>query len=63
MTATLIAAPPALRSPVLVEPPPVRWLLTGVALAFLSLFLLLPLVIVFEQALRQIAAESATGSS
>jgi sulfate/thiosulfate transport system permease protein len=52
MATTLIAAPPALRSPALAEPPPVRWLLIGVALAFLALFLLLPLVIVFEQALR-----------
>jgi sulfate transport system permease protein len=34
------------------EPPLVRWLLTGVALLFLALFLLLPLVAVFAQALK-----------
>jgi sulfate/thiosulfate transport system permease protein len=35
----------------LVEPAPVRWLLIGVTLLFLGVFLLLPLVIVFVQAL------------
>jgi sulfate transport system permease protein len=35
----------------LVEPAPVRWLLIGVTLLFLGLFLLLPLIIVFVQAL------------
>ena len=34
------------------EPAWVRWLLTGIALAFLSLFLLLPLAAVFTEALR-----------
>jgi sulfate transport system permease protein len=32
------------------EPPAVRWLLIGVALAFMALFLVLPLVFVFSQA-------------
>ena len=34
------------------EPAWVRWLLTGIALAFLALFLLLPLAAVFTEALR-----------
>jgi sulfate transport system permease protein len=37
----------------LVEPAPVRWLLIGVTLLFLGVFLLLPLIIVFVQALSQ----------
>jgi sulfate transport system permease protein len=36
----------------LTEPTGVRWLLTGLALAFLGLFLLLPLIAVFVEALR-----------
>jgi len=36
----------------LIEPAPVRWLLIVVTLAFLAVFLLLPLVTVFVQALR-----------
>lgn len=39
--------------PVLDEPPLVRWLLIGVALAFLGLFLLLPLAVVFSEALSR----------
>jgi sulfate/thiosulfate transport system permease protein len=35
------------------EPAPVRWLLTAIALAFVSLFLGLPLVVVLTEALRQ----------
>jgi sulfate transport system permease protein len=35
----------------LTEPAPVRWLLTGLALAFLALFLVVPLTAVFFQAL------------
>jgi sulfate transport system permease protein len=35
----------------LTEPAPVRWLLTGLALAFLALFLVVPLAAVFVQAL------------
>lgn len=35
----------------LTEPAPVRWLLTGLALVFLALFLVVPLVSVFVQAL------------
>ena len=38
------------------EPAPVRWLLIAVALAFLTLFLLLPLVAVFVQAFAKGAA-------
>jgi sulfate transport system permease protein len=37
----------------LVEPAPVRWLLIGITLLFLGVLLLLPLVIVFVQALSQ----------
>jgi sulfate transport system permease protein len=36
----------------LIEPAPVRWLLIAVTLAFLAVFVLLPLVTVFAQALR-----------
>ena len=36
----------------LTEPAPVRWLLTGLALSFLLLFLALPLVAVFTEAFR-----------
>jgi sulfate transport system permease protein len=35
------------------EPPWVRWLLTGIALAFLTGFLLIPLVVVFNEALSK----------
>ena len=35
------------------SPYAVRWLLTGIAILFLSLFLLLPLFVVFQQALAQ----------
>jgi sulfate transport system permease protein len=45
------AAPPVAAS--ISERPAVRWLLIGVALAFLALFLLLPLVLVFVEAFRQ----------
>jgi sulfate transport system permease protein len=37
----------------LTEPAPVRWLLTGTALAFLFLFLVLPLASVFTEAFRK----------
>ncbi|MGE3298020.1 MAG: sulfate ABC transporter permease subunit CysW [Porticoccaceae bacterium] len=40
------------RNAVVTEQPWVRWLLTGVALAFLGFFLLLPLIGVFTEALR-----------
>lgn len=39
--------------PATAEPPLVRWLLIGTALAFLGLFLLVPLVAVFAQAMEQ----------
>jgi sulfate/thiosulfate transport system permease protein len=39
--------------PAITEGPAVRWLLTAAALAFLALFLLLPLVAVFVEALRE----------
>ena len=35
------------------EPPFVRWLLIGIALAFMALFLVVPLVSVFAEGLRQ----------
>jgi sulfate/thiosulfate transport system permease protein len=41
------------RNAVVTEQPWVRWLLTGAALLFLLLFLLLPLLAVFVEALRQ----------
>jgi sulfate transport system permease protein len=44
--------PLAQRNAVITEQPWVRWLLTGIALAFLAAFLLLPLVSVFVEALR-----------
>jgi sulfate/thiosulfate transport system permease protein len=37
----------------LTEPAPVRWLLTGIALLFLGLFLFVPLAAVFSQALEK----------
>ncbi|TLN09693.1 sulfate ABC transporter permease subunit CysW, partial [bacterium] len=39
--------------PNLTEPAPVRWLLTAIALAFLGLFLFVPLAAVFAQALEK----------
>ncbi|MGH8530137.1 MAG: sulfate ABC transporter permease subunit CysW [Nevskiales bacterium] len=44
------------RNAVITEQPWVRWLLTAAALAFLAFFLLLPLVAVFTEALRNGAA-------
>jgi sulfate transport system permease protein len=44
---------PAIRQPALKETPLAQWLLTLAALAFLLLFLFLPLVAVFAEALRQ----------
>lgn len=41
------------RHPATTEPTAVRWLLTGLALAYLALFLVVPLVAVFTQALSQ----------
>ncbi len=43
----------AARSKALIEPRPVRWLLIAVAVGFLGLFLLLPLVAVFTEAFRK----------
>jgi len=48
--AARVAAP--VRLP-LTEPAAVRWILTGVALAFLLIFLVLPFVIVFAEALKR----------
>lgn len=42
----------ARRGPALTESRPVRWLLTGIALLFLALFLVVPLVAVFAQAFK-----------
>ena len=43
----------AVRPAHLDEPAWVRWLLTGISLAFLALFLFLPVILVFVEALRQ----------
>jgi sulfate transport system permease protein len=50
MTA-LAAAPPVERA--ITEPVAVRWIVTAVGLAFIALFLVLPLMAVFAEALRQ----------
>lgn len=50
--AALSVAPPDIRGATK-EPPWVRWLLTSVALVFLSLFLFLPLVSVFFEAFKK----------
>jgi sulfate/thiosulfate transport system permease protein len=47
-----VAAVPRRRDPV-TEPRAVRWILTGIALLFLALFLVLPLCEVFYEALRK----------
>jgi sulfate transport system permease protein len=47
------APTPAHRSIVTTESTLVRWLLIGAALAFLAIFLVLPLVVVFTEALRK----------
>ncbi|MBK8005828.1 MAG: sulfate ABC transporter permease subunit CysW [Gemmatimonadetes bacterium] len=51
VTSRLHAAPD--RTSALTEPRPVRWALTGVALAFLVLFLFIPLVAVFTEGLKK----------
>ena len=43
----------AIRPVHLDEPPWIRWVLIGISLAFLTLFLFLPVVLVFVEALRQ----------
>jgi sulfate transport system permease protein len=48
-----VAGSPAARSQTLGEPRAVRWLLIAAAVTFLGLFLLLPLVAVFVEALRK----------
>jgi len=50
---TNAARPNAARPNPITEAPWVRWLLTGIALAFLALFLVVPLVAVFWQALSK----------
>ena len=55
-TAAPAAARRARRRPATGEPPVVRWLLVGLALAFLGLFLLVPLAVVFGQAFGKGAA-------
>jgi sulfate transport system permease protein len=49
----LLPAPMAARRRATAEPALIRWLLIGVALAFLALFLLAPLAAVFTQAFRK----------
>jgi len=51
--AQAVRTEPAIRQPALKETPLAQWLLTLAALAFLLLFLFLPLVAVFVEALRQ----------
>ena len=55
MTSATITAPniSASRSQATAEPALVRWLLIGFALAFLTLFLLVPLAAVFTEAFRK----------
>lgn len=48
-----VAAPRRRARPALTEAPLVRWLLIGVSLGFLALFLFLPLAAVFTEALRK----------
>jgi len=48
-----LPAPAAARNRATAEPAYVRWLLIGLALAFLGLFLLVPLAAVFTEALRK----------
>jgi sulfate transport system permease protein len=51
--AQAVRTQPAIKQPALKETPLAQWLLTIAALAFLLLFLLLPLLAVFVEALRQ----------
>jgi len=51
--AQAVRTEPAIKQPALKEAPLAQWLLTLAALAFLLLFLFLPLVAVFTEALRQ----------
>ncbi|HUL07536.1 MAG TPA: sulfate ABC transporter permease subunit CysW [Candidatus Acidoferrum sp.] len=51
--AQAVRTEPAIRQPALKETPLAQWLLTLAALAFLLLFLFLPLLAVFVEALRQ----------
>ncbi|MFC5067220.1 sulfate ABC transporter permease subunit CysW [Flaviflagellibacter deserti] len=49
-TATTVHVATGTPRPVRTEPAPVRWAIIGIALAFLSIFIVLPLVTVFQQA-------------
>jgi sulfate transport system permease protein len=51
--AQAVRTEPAIKQPALKEAPLAQWLLTLAALAFLLLFLFLPLLVVFVEALRQ----------
>ena len=53
ITLRATAAAPQLRSAALTEPPVVRWILIGTALAFLALFLMIPLVAVFVEGFKK----------
>lgn len=55
MTATVLSRPPGVQQKILItqEAPWVRWLLIGLALAFLALFLFIPLIAVFYEALKK----------
>ncbi len=53
MTSPIIAEPAAKASRTITEPPLVKWMLIAIALAFLALVLLVPLVVVFDQAFEK----------
>ncbi len=55
MTATVLSRPPGVQQKILItqEALWVRWLLIGLALAFLALFLFIPLIAVFYEALKK----------
>ncbi len=53
VTLRATATTPQLRSAALTEPPVVRWVLIGTALAFLALFLMIPLVAVFVEGFKK----------
>jgi len=63
MSTAAVPAPAAARHRATAEPAVVRWLLIGAALAFLGLFLFIPLAAVFTEALRKGAQTYVTALS
>lgn len=53
MSTTVLPIPVGKRRVVTDEPGWVRWVLIGLALAFLALFLFIPLILVFYEALKK----------